>query len=98
MLQRYKTALYEDRGPDVRAKVEAFSQTVEHDSAAVINVDPDYLKVFLEPSRDFYSGYALQTAAETRAAADMENDMARLSVEGKLFGTAAPLSAMQHCP
>lgn len=90
LLQRYKTALYEDRGPDVRAKVEAFSQTVEHDSGAVINVHPDYLKGFLKSSRDLYSGYALLTAAETRAAADMENDMARLSVEGKLFGTAAP--------
>ncbi len=88
--QRYEMALADASQPNARAKVEAFSQTVEQQSQAVINVDPNYLMGFLESSRDFYSSYALQTAAEVRAAANMENDTARLSVETKLFGSAAP--------
>src|SRR5438067_10895488 len=65
--QLCEMALADARSPNVRVKVEAFSQTVEQQSQAVINVDPNYLIGFLESSRDFYSGYALQTAAEIRA-------------------------------
>ncbi len=88
--QRYKTALADGGTPEVQAKIEAFAQVVKQQSQAVVNVSPDYLKGFLESSRDFYSGYVLQVAAEVRAAAEMEDDMARRSVEGRLFGTIAP--------
>ncbi len=88
--QRYATALEECRQRGIHGTFDAFTQTVEQKSQAVINVSPAFLQGFLAASSQFYSGYALQTAAETRAAADFVDDSARLATEGKLFGTIAP--------
>lgn len=88
--QRYATALEECRQRGIHDTFDAFTKAVEQKSQAVINVSPSFLQGFLAASSQFYSGYALQTAAETRAAADFVDDTARLATEGKLFGTIAP--------
>lgn len=88
--QRYLAAQDECRQRGADAALDDFSQAVEQQSQAVINVSPGYLQGFLAASSQFYSGYALQTAAEARAAADFVNDTARLATEAKLFGSIAP--------
>lgn len=56
-------------------------------SAAVINVEPDYLQLLMLWKNSLYSTYQLQIEGETRDLAPMEFEKERLGVEGTLFGS-----------
>ena len=84
-------ARYEQAAEDSRARgclnmVTEFTERVAQDSVAVINLWPSFLAQFLNGEKSLYSGYTLQTEAETRRAANLSNDRERRGTEGTLFG------------
>lgn len=87
---RYQNTVAANQQRGLNAITADFEAEVAQHSKAVINMSPDILAAFLQDGRKLYSGYALQTAAETRRAANPINDRERLGTEGTLFGSYGP--------
>lgn len=66
-----------------------FESDIKQHSKAVINIATEYLLVFLQNKINLISNYNLQTEAEARLAANMQNDRQRRGTEGFLFGAYA---------
>ena len=87
---RYEQTVEASRARGCLNMVIEFIETVAQDSVAVINMWPSFLAQFLNGEKSLYSGYALQTEAETRWAANLSNDRERRGTEGTLFGVYGP--------
>ncbi|MFI5353244.1 MAG: hypothetical protein ACHQZS_09805 [Candidatus Binatales bacterium] len=85
---RYDHALQDAVRRKVEGEVRLFESAVGA-SRAVINVDLRFLDTFLTSDKPLYSNYFNQVAAETRRAADYEDDRQRRIVEAALFGEYA---------
>ncbi|MFZ4702254.1 MAG: hypothetical protein ACOYMG_19605 [Candidatus Methylumidiphilus sp.] len=87
---RFEKSVEDSKARGCFDTVTAFTESVDKDSVAVVNLWPDFLAQFLNGEKSLYSGYALQTDAETRRAAERSNDRERLGTEGILFGNYGP--------
>lgn len=90
LLLRYQGALAACSAKGIDVLASDFANAVGGKSQAVINGTPSFFASFFSDAHALYSSYALQTSAETRAAADMRDDKKRRAVESALFGAYAP--------
>lgn len=86
LMRRYDQAVADNRKRGCESIADAFTTAVAEYSQAAINLWPAFLGQMLRDDKPLYSGYALQTEAETRLAADRSNDRKRRGTEGTLFG------------
>jgi hypothetical protein len=84
--KRYETAVDASRRQGNADSLKNFEEHMKKTSA-VISVELGFLYSFLSDNKQLYSTYQRGITAQTRKAAETENDRHRHSVDGMLFGT-----------
>ena len=90
LAKRFTNAVGDNKKRGCEQITAAFERDTASKSVAVINLSPEFLGQMLRDDKSLYSGYALQTDAETRRAANDLNDRERRGTEGTLFGDYGP--------
>jgi hypothetical protein len=84
--KRYEAAVASARKQGKYDTLNKFEERMKTTSA-VISVKLGFLHFFLADDKHLYTTYQLGVRAQTRKAADAENDRRRTSVEGAIFGS-----------